>query len=125
MDAELQANDYKGDWSKQSDDESLLQIIYHAAKLIVAIDEDHTDAIREFTADVANESLILADNVGVIDLPPHEEPNWIDTVLGIEKYDADTQDSLSVALQMATERFLDDVRRIVRDAKRSRAEYRA
>lgn len=76
MDKELHANEGKGDrpdigWMSMSADQAMLEVYYHAAKLQKAVKNDDTDLIREYSADVANMSMMLLDVCGGL-LPPTE-----------------------------------------------------
>lgn len=65
---QLNVNKYKGDWEGRPINDSVWQVIYHFVKLIVAMHQDPQDpiALQEFAADVGNETMILADNLGVL-----------------------------------------------------------
>jgi hypothetical protein len=69
MRAELHANSGKGDrpgWLAMDKKTSLLEIFYHLSKLQKAVKDDNQDGIREYSADVANMSMMLADICGVL-----------------------------------------------------------
>lgn len=64
MSLELHANSDKGDrpgWLNMSEDECLLEIIYHYGKLQKAVRDEDVVLIREHAADVANLCMILVD----------------------------------------------------------------
>lgn len=56
MEAELKANEHKGDWDTWKPDKATInkEIEYHSWKLMVALLHDQADAITEYAADVAN-----------------------------------------------------------------------
>lgn len=70
MDKELHANAGKGDrqgWLSMTPDQAMLEIYYHAAKLQKAVrDGDHA-LVMEYSADVANMSMMMADICGGLD----------------------------------------------------------
>lgn len=71
MEAELHANTGKGDrpaWLAMSPEQCLLEIYYHTAKLQKAVKNNDMKGVREYTADVANMSMMLADICGWLDL---------------------------------------------------------
>lgn len=73
MRAELHANAGKGDrpgWLAMDVKTALLEIFYHIGKLQKAAKKGDRDGIREYSADVANMSMMLADICGV--LPEHQ-----------------------------------------------------
>ncbi len=64
---ELKANADKGDrpgWLAMSEDQAMLEIYYHAAKLQRAVRDGDMDRVREHAADVANMSMMLLDVCG-------------------------------------------------------------
>lgn len=72
MDAELRANAGKGDrpgWLCMDRKTALLEIFYHLAKLQKAVKVDDRAGIREYSADVANMCMMLADICEVLDVP--------------------------------------------------------
>lgn len=69
MEAELHANSGKGDrpgWMAMSREALLLEIYHHLAKLQKATLHDSRAGVREFSADVANMSMMLADVCGAL-----------------------------------------------------------
>lgn len=74
MRAEMVANDHKGGWDKTTVPEMLKDLLYHVAKLAVAVERDHKQAIHEYAADVGNCSMMLADIAGALMLPPSDHP---------------------------------------------------
>ncbi len=71
MRSELEANTFKGDaWRCTAPEQLSHDVLYHAAKLDLAVQLGDEDAIREFAADVANCAAILADGLRLIDNPP-------------------------------------------------------
>lgn len=67
---ELHANAGKGDrpgWLSMSTDTCLLEIIYHFGKLQKAVKKQNLEGIKEYSADVANMCMMLADICGVLD----------------------------------------------------------
>lgn len=73
MDRELHANSGKGDrpgWLSMDRKTALLEIFYHLAKLQKAAKNDDLAGVREFSADVANMSMMLADICGVLTAAP-------------------------------------------------------
>ena len=71
MEAELHANTGKGDrpgWLAMSPEQCLLEIYYHTAKLQKAVKNNDMKGVREYTADVANMSMMLADTCGWLDV---------------------------------------------------------
>jgi hypothetical protein len=64
MEAELHANCGKGDrpgWLTMTPQAAVLEIYYHVAKLQKAVKNNDHGAIREYSADVANMSMMLLD----------------------------------------------------------------
>lgn len=86
MEAELHANCGKGDrpgWLQMTPQTALLEIYYHVSKLQKAVKNNGHDAIREYSADVANMAMMLLDVcVGIQPLatpsPAQAEPTWSD-----------------------------------------------
>lgn len=73
MRAELHANAGKGDrpgWLRMDAKTALLEIYYHLGKLQKATKGGDPDGIREFSADVANMAMMLADICGVLSEQP-------------------------------------------------------
>lgn len=71
MERELHANSGKGDrpgWLAMSAYDCMLEIYYHAAKLQKAIKDGNGDGIAEYSADVANMAMMVADICGAIHL---------------------------------------------------------
>lgn len=71
MEAELHANSGKGDrpgWLAMSAEQCMLEIYYHAAKLQKAVKKNDMQGVREYSADVANMSMMMADIVGWLDI---------------------------------------------------------
>lgn len=69
MNKELHANSGKGDrpgWLSRGRDKGLLEIYYHVAKLQKAVKNDDKEGVKEYSADVANMSMMLADICGVL-----------------------------------------------------------
>jgi hypothetical protein len=69
MRAELHANAGKGDrpgWLAMDVKTALLEIFYHIGKLQKAAKKGDRDGIREYSADVANMSMMLADICGAL-----------------------------------------------------------
>ncbi|WFS20584.1 hypothetical protein P9K38_09705 [Pseudomonas sp. 905_Psudmo1] len=78
MEAELHANTGKGDrpgWLAMSPEQCLLEIYYHTAKLQKAVKNNDMKGVREYTADVANMSMMLADACGWLDVVSSELAN--------------------------------------------------
>ncbi|MFI8981446.1 hypothetical protein [Ectopseudomonas khazarica] len=78
MEAELHANTSKGDrpaWLAMSPEQCLLEIYYHTAKLQKAVKNNDMKGVREYTADVANMSMMLADTCGWLDVVSSELAN--------------------------------------------------
>ncbi len=70
MDIELHANSGKGDregWLQMSPDTALLEIFYHLGKLQKACKKGDLDGVKEYSADVANMSMMLADVFGIFE----------------------------------------------------------
>lgn len=80
MDRELHANMRKGDrpaWLQVSAATLMLELLYHHSKLQVALDAGDGDRILEYSADIANISMMIADVCGalpLIQLPPAPVP---------------------------------------------------
>lgn len=73
MENELHANSGKGDrpgWLSMDRKTALLEIFYHLAKLQKATKDNDLLGIREYSADVANMSMMLADICGALDAAP-------------------------------------------------------
>lgn len=71
MEKELHANAGKGDrpgWLKMRPEIALLEIYYHLSKLQKAVKDDNGPGIMEYSADVANMSMMLLDICGGLDL---------------------------------------------------------
>jgi hypothetical protein len=71
MERELHANSGKGDrpgWLSMSAYDCMLEIYYHAAKLQKSIKDSNGDGIAEYSADVANMAMMVADICGAIHL---------------------------------------------------------
>ncbi|MEW7987105.1 MAG: hypothetical protein AB2766_11410 [Candidatus Thiodiazotropha endolucinida] len=67
MESELHANAGKGDrpgWLSMTKDQAMLEIYYHTAKLQKAVKDNDIDLIREYSADVANMSMMMLDVCG-------------------------------------------------------------
>lgn len=67
MRKELHANAGKGDrpaWIKMSADEAILELYYHIGKLHKAVRHNDGPGIREYSADVANISMMILDICG-------------------------------------------------------------
>lgn len=81
MRAELHANSGKGDrpsWLQMDVKTALLEIFYHMGKLQKAAKKGDINGVREYTADVANTAMMLADIHGVLtEYPaaPESEPD--------------------------------------------------
>lgn len=71
MRAELAANEWKGDgWNAVPLLDLSNEVIYHAAKLDLAVRANDRAAVRELAADTANCAALLADAAGALDLEP-------------------------------------------------------
>lgn len=71
MAGELSANAHKGDgWAEMSTADHAFEVLYHGAKLALAVAASDAEAIRELAADVANHAAMLADAANVLDDPP-------------------------------------------------------
>lgn len=75
---ELQANAHKGPWTEIDASTATHEILYHAVKLALAMDEgDHPEAILEYAADVALSAMFAASASGALDVanirPGHAE----------------------------------------------------
>lgn len=71
MEKELHANSHKGDrpaWLNVSADTLMLELLYHHSKLQVALDAGNGDQILEYSADIANISMMIADVCGALTL---------------------------------------------------------
>ena len=71
MEKGLHANAGKGDrpgWLGMSAGECLLEIYYHLGKLQKAVKDGNGDGICEYSADVANMSMMLTDICGALNL---------------------------------------------------------
>jgi hypothetical protein len=69
MRRELHANSGKGDrpgWLSMTRDRAVLEVYYHLAKLQKAVKQNDLAAIAEYSADVANMSLMVLDICGGI-----------------------------------------------------------
>ncbi|KRS17499.1 hypothetical protein [Roseovarius indicus] len=69
MEAELHANSGKGDrpgWLAMDVKTALLEIYYHLAKLQKAAKNGDAEGVAEYSADVANMSMMLADICNVL-----------------------------------------------------------
>ena len=90
MRAELHANAGKGDrpgWLAMDVKTALLEIFYHIGKLQKAAKKGDRDGIREYSADVANMSMMLADICGVLpeyqaQTAPQPEQSGLYTCIG-------------------------------------------
>lgn len=60
---EAASNVHKGHWKRegQTAEKHVKQILYHAQKLLIAIEFDNKEAILEYAADVANHAMFAAD----------------------------------------------------------------
>jgi hypothetical protein len=67
---EMVANEWKGGWLDTDPGYLSREVLYHAAKLELALLADDKEAIRELAADVANCAMILAERMGVVDRTP-------------------------------------------------------
>jgi|SRR5690606_12193471 len=79
MEAELHANAGKGDrpgWLAMSAWDCLLEIYYHTGKLQKAVKDGNGDLIAEYSADVANMAMMVADICGALHMarPVHANP---------------------------------------------------
>lgn len=83
MREELEANKPKGNWLDADVDAVVQDLVYHVAKLVIAVQKDDEAAIHEYAADVANEAMIVADIKGVINIYPSPKPILLNEVLGI------------------------------------------
>lgn len=75
MEAELHANSGKGNrpgWLAMDGKTCLLEIYYHLGKLQKAAKNGDLDGVREYSADVANMSMMLADIFGVLEVGPDQ-----------------------------------------------------
>lgn len=85
MAAELEANEGKGNWITNQPDDSIEPLIkdllYHVAKLIVAVRQDHPEGILEYAADVGNEAMFLTDIFGVLGWATRDEALALDDVI--------------------------------------------
>lgn len=73
MERELHANSRKGDrpaWLQVPAATLMLELLYHHSKLQVALDAGDGDRILEYSADIANISMMLADVCGALSLAP-------------------------------------------------------
>lgn len=73
MDSELHANAGKGDrpgWLSMTPETAMLEIHYHTAKLQKAVKNGDVSAIAEYSADVANMSMMMADIFGCLTTTP-------------------------------------------------------
>lgn len=86
---ELQANAYKGDWRclMMSRRKHFYEIDYHLAKLKAAVKEGDTIRVLEFSADIANHVLFLADSEGALTTKVLEarraEPSFVKPKIGV------------------------------------------
>jgi hypothetical protein len=70
MNTELHANAGKGDrpgWLSMTPQTAMLEIHYHSAKLQKAVKDGDVDGIKEYSADVANMSMMMADIFGCLE----------------------------------------------------------
>lgn len=76
MHNELKANEKKGDWAGEDAQQHVHELLYHAAKLSLAVRFSSKHAVLEYCADVANHALMVIDLVGAwdatLDLTPVE-----------------------------------------------------
>lgn len=105
MKTELDRNAYKGDWKKCDVYEQIDEIMYHTAKLILAVSADKQDAIAEYSADVANHALIVADLMGVLGKPVKSDPAFLGDVTDVEYKEA--KDQIAVATDAWREAVLE------------------
>ena len=69
MEKELHANAEKGgrkEWRSLSPAFVMLEIYYHAAKLQQAVKDDDLSGVKEYSADVANMAMMMADVCGAL-----------------------------------------------------------
>lgn len=73
MERELHANSHKGDrpaWIQVPAATLMSELLYHHSKLQVALDAGDGDRILEYSADIANISMMIADVCGALSLMP-------------------------------------------------------
>lgn len=69
MEKELHANADKGDrpgWLSMTPEIAMLEIYYHVAKLQKAVKSGDSEGVKEYSADVANMAMMMADLYGVL-----------------------------------------------------------
>ena len=76
MEKELHANSGKGDrpgWLSMTPETGMLEIYYHVAKLQKAVKNNDIEGIKEYSADVANMAMMMADIFGTLTPSDKEE----------------------------------------------------
>lgn len=81
MSAELKANAEKGTWDAAEPQELLKDLLYHVAKLVLAVGAGNPVAVHEYAADVGNEALMIADVMAALELPPASSPTFLSDVI--------------------------------------------
>ncbi len=76
MEKELHANSGKGDrpgWLSMTPETGMLEIYYHVAKLQKAVKNNDIEGIKEYSADVANMAMMMADIFGTLTPSDNQE----------------------------------------------------
>lgn len=105
MRRELAANEHKGDWKADGGVDLFEDLLYHAAKLGLALGTQNRAAVNEYAADVGNLAMMVADVWGALDAQP-DSPTLLSDVSG----DDQPYDEIKDALHAAAAAFLDAVR---------------
>lgn len=66
MQHELDVNAFKGSWKDHDLDSLMVDLVYHVAKLQVAVREKYQRGVMELAADVGNCAMFVADVVGAL-----------------------------------------------------------
>ena len=78
---ELSKNTHKPGWENAGAEVMAESLVYHVSKLLVALTLGNVRAVREYAPDVANEAMMVADCVGVLEMPPAPTPVVIGEVV--------------------------------------------
>lgn len=109
MEHELERNAFKGDWLDFDRAQHGWELLYHAMKLIVLINETDSSAvgIQELCADVGNHAMFIADAEGALGAELTDEP----TVLYAEDgYDIE---AMKTELKSWYEKYFNDGKVVV------------
>ena len=77
MEKELHANSNKGDrpgWLQMDSKTAILEVFYHMGKLHQAVHRGEAEAIKEYSADVANMCMMLVDVCGLLPIDYQPAP---------------------------------------------------